>query len=68
MLDTARDGATLVLTMNEPARRNALSMGMRQRFIEALESAEGDAAIRAVVITGAGGQFCGGGEIGRAHV
>jgi 2-(1,2-epoxy-1,2-dihydrophenyl)acetyl-CoA isomerase len=63
MLDIARDGATLVLTMNEPARRNALSMDMRQRFIAALESAEGDATIRAVVITGAGGQFCGGGDI-----
>lgn len=63
MLDIARDGATLVLTMNEPARRNALSMDMRQRFIEALEAAEGDPAIRAVVITGAGGQFCGGGDI-----
>lgn len=63
MLDIARDGATLVLTMNEPARRNALSMGMRQAFIEALEAAEGDAGVRAVVITGAGGQFCGGGDI-----
>ena len=63
MLDRARDGATLVLTMNEPARRNALSMDMRQRFIDALEAAEGDAGIRAVVITGAGGQFCGGGDV-----
>jgi len=63
VLDTARDGATLVLTMNEPARRNALSMEMRQRFIAALEEAEADPAIRAVVITGAGGQFCGGGDI-----
>lgn len=63
MLDVARDGATLVLTMNEPARRNALSMAMRARFIEELERAERDASVRAVVVTGAGGQFCSGGDI-----
>jgi len=62
-LTATRDGATLVLTMNEPSRRNALSMAMRQSFIEELERAEADPAIRAIVITGAGGQFCGGGDI-----
>ncbi len=63
ILAAVREGATLVLTMSEPARRNALSMAMRQRFIEELERAEADPAIRAIVITGAGGQFCGGGDI-----
>jgi enoyl-CoA hydratase/carnithine racemase len=63
ILEAAREGATLVLTMNEPARRNALSMPMRALFIEELERAERDPAIRAIVITGAGGQFCSGGDI-----
>lgn len=63
ILDVARDGAALVLTMNEPARRNALSMEMRARFIEEIERAERDGSVRAVVITGAGGQFCSGGDI-----
>jgi enoyl-CoA hydratase/carnithine racemase len=63
ILAADRDGATLVLTMNEPARRNALSMAMRARFIEELERAERDRDIRAVVVTGAGGQFCSGGDI-----
>lgn len=63
ILDVTREGATLVLTMNEPARRNALSMAMRALFIEELERAERDPAIRAIVITGAGGQFCSGGDI-----
>jgi len=63
ILEATRDGATLVLTMNEPARRNALSMPMRTQFIEELERAERDPAIRAIVITGAGGQFCSGGDI-----
>ncbi len=63
ILDATREGATLVLTMNEPARRNALSMAMRALFIEELERAERDPAIRAIVVTGAGGQFCSGGDI-----
>ncbi len=63
ILEATREGATLVLTMNEPARRNALSMAMRALFIEELERAERDPAIRAIVITGAGGQFCSGGDI-----
>lgn len=63
ILAVSRQGATLVLEMNEPARRNALSMAMRGAFIEALERAERDAAVRAVVITGSGGQFCSGGDI-----
>jgi len=63
LLTVTRQGATLVLEMNEPARRNALSMAMRARFIEELEVAEKDKSVRAVVITGAGGQFCSGGDI-----
>jgi len=63
ILEATREGATLVLTMNEPARRNALSMPMRTQFIEELERAERDPSIRAIVITGAGGQFCSGGDI-----
>lgn len=63
MLTQERDGATAVLTLDYPARRNALAMPMRQALIDAFESMEGDPAIRAVVITGAGGTFCAGGDI-----
>lgn len=63
MLTQGRDGATAVLTLDYPARRNALAMPMRQALIEAFESMEGDPAIRAVVITGAGGTFSAGGDI-----
>ena len=42
LLTVTRQGATVVLEMNEPARRNALSMAMRARFIEELEVAEKD--------------------------
>jgi len=63
MLTESRDGATAILTLDYPERRNALAMLMRQRMIDALEAIEADPAIRAVVITGAGGTFSAGGDI-----
>ena len=63
MLTEARDGATAVLTLDQPARRNALAMQMRQALADALDRIEADAAIRAIVLTGAGGTFCAGGDI-----
>ena len=63
MLTTAREGAVEILTLNYPERRNALAMPMRRALSEALERLEADPAVRAVVITGAGGTFCAGGDI-----
>jgi enoyl-CoA hydratase/carnithine racemase len=63
MLTEGRDEATAILTLDHPARRNALAMPMRQAIIDAMERIEGDAGIRAVVITGAGGNFSAGGDI-----
>ncbi len=63
MLTEARDGATVILTLDQPARRNALAMPMRQAIVDAMEGIEGDAGVRAVVLTGAGGTFSAGGDI-----
>lgn len=63
MLAAARDGAVSILTLDYPERRNALAMPMRRSLSHALEEIEADPAIRAVVITGAGGTFCAGGDI-----
>ena len=63
MLREARDGNTLVLTLDNPARRNALAMELRRALADAFERAEADPGIRAVVLTGAGGTFCAGGDI-----
>jgi enoyl-CoA hydratase/carnithine racemase len=59
----ARDGATAVLTLNNPARRNALSLALREALVAALERLESDPAVRAIVLTGAGGNFSSGGDI-----
>ena len=63
MMTETRDGATAILTLDYPERRNALAMPMRQRLVNALEAIEADRALRAIVITGAGNTFSAGGDI-----
>jgi enoyl-CoA hydratase/carnithine racemase len=58
-----REGGVLVLTLDYPERRNALAIPLREQLAVILEASEGDAATRAIVITGAGGVFCSGGDI-----
>jgi len=63
MLQDTRDGSTAVLTLDYPARRNALAMPMRVALLAALNAIEADRTVRAIVLTGAGGMFCAGGDI-----
>lgn len=63
LLTEARDGAVALLTLDHPARRNALSMPMRAAMLAAFQRIEADAEVRAVVLTGAGGVFSSGGDI-----
>jgi len=57
-----RDGVATV-TLNNPAGANALDMAMGRDLLEAALRIEGDAAVRAVVVTGAGKHFCFGGDL-----
>src|SRR5687768_9978268 len=60
-----RDGDLLVLTLNRPAKRNALSLEMLSQLEQALEKAAEDEALRAVVLTGAGNKsFSAGMDLG----
>jgi enoyl-CoA hydratase/carnithine racemase len=68
MLTETRDGAVAILTLDYPERRNALAMEMRQKLIAAFDRIEGDASVRAVVLTGAGGVFSAGGDISGMQV
>ncbi len=52
-----------VLTFNRPARRNALSTEMYQGFDQALASIAANDDVRVVMVTGAGGAFCAGGDV-----
>ncbi|MFI6642855.1 crotonase/enoyl-CoA hydratase family protein [Streptomyces sp. NPDC050504] len=59
-LSTRREGATLVLTLNRPEAKNALSLPMLVGLYDGWLAADADDAIRSVVLTGAGGDFCAG--------
>ena len=63
-LELARDGALLTITFNRPERRNALTLAMWRQLKAEAEAASADAAVRAVVIAGAGAHFCAGADIG----
>jgi enoyl-CoA hydratase len=58
-----REGPTVVLTMNRPARRNALSIDMIVRMADAWEAIDADDTIRAAILTGADGAYCVGGDL-----
>lgn len=58
-----RRGAVVVLTLNQPERRNALSAELRNRLIETLEDLMSDEDCRAIVLAGEGPAFCAGGDI-----
>lgn len=52
-----------VLTMNRPARLNALSQAMIDGAIAALERCAADPAVGCIVLTGAERGFCAGGDV-----
>ncbi|MFD0019740.1 crotonase/enoyl-CoA hydratase family protein [Streptomyces sp. NPDC058382] len=59
-LTVQREGATLVLTLNRPEARNALSLPMLVGLYDGWLAADADEEIRSVILTGAGGCFCAG--------
>lgn len=59
-LDVRREGATLVLTLNRPEAKNALSLPMLVGLHDGWLEADADDGIRSIVLTGAGGAFCAG--------
>ncbi|HEY8985288.1 MAG TPA: enoyl-CoA hydratase-related protein, partial [Streptomyces sp.] len=59
-LTVRREGATLVLTLNRPEAKNALSLPMLVGLYDGWIEADEDDGIRSIVFTGAGGTFCAG--------
>lgn len=58
-----RQGAVAIVTLDYPQRRNALSLPVREALHDALAEVLADDACRVIVLTGAGGCFCSGGDI-----
>ena len=53
----------LTLTLNRPEARNAMSLAMNLALQTQLAAAELDAAVKCIVVTGAGKGFCAGGDV-----
>ncbi|AGI25045.1 enoyl-CoA hydratase/isomerase [Pseudomonas sp. ATCC 13867] len=58
-----RDGGVLHVTLNRPDSRNAMSLAMVGELRAVLAAVRDDRAVRAIVLRGAGGHFCAGGDI-----
>ena len=64
LIEAHQDGIT-TLTLNRPEARNAMSPEMMTALADALPRLAADRSVRAVVLTGAGGAFCAGGDVKR---
>lgn len=63
LLSSDRDGVR-TLTLNRPERRNAIDAQLWVELADALRQLKRDPDVRALVLTGAGGAFCSGADIG----
>jgi 2-(1,2-epoxy-1,2-dihydrophenyl)acetyl-CoA isomerase len=62
LIETFEDGVA-TLTMNRPEARNALTGEMLAALSDAVRRTMYDPKVRAIVLTGAGGAFCAGGDV-----
>ena len=60
---TEGGGAVALVTLNRPAALNSFTRQMHQDLWAALDAAEADPAVRALVLTGAGRGFCAGADL-----
>jgi len=58
-----RHGSTALLTLDTPANRNAFTPAMRDDLARAIAEVRADTEVRTLVLAGAGGQFCSGGDL-----
>jgi methylglutaconyl-CoA hydratase len=59
----AVEGAIATLTLNRPEKRNALNYAMLEQLKSSLRKANDDTSINAIIITGAGKDFCSGADL-----
>jgi enoyl-CoA hydratase/carnithine racemase len=59
-------GGTAVVTLDRPARRNAVTYGMIDRLVEVFDAVDADDEVRAVIVTGSGEFFSAGTDLSGA--
>lgn len=62
-LRVSRDAGVCEVRFNRPEKRNAITYGMYQGLVEALQEAQADASLRVVLLGGEGSAFCAGNDL-----
>ena len=57
------DGGVATITLNRPERKNPLTFDSYAELTSTFRALGSEAGVRAVVLTGAGGNFCSGGDV-----
>jgi enoyl-CoA hydratase/carnithine racemase len=60
LLERSQSGRLLTLTLNRPEKRNALNIGLCREIVEAVEDADGDPEVGAILFIANGKAFCAG--------
>src|SRR5256886_7237943 len=63
LVRTEVDAGVALVTLDDPGRRNALSLDMVAEIVSAFDALEGDGSVGAVVVTGAPPAFCAGADL-----
>jgi 2-(1,2-epoxy-1,2-dihydrophenyl)acetyl-CoA isomerase len=63
LLEVDADAGVATITLNRPEALNSLTVPMKQALLAAWRRVERDAAVRAVILTGAGRGFCAGQDL-----
>lgn len=58
-----RTGAVVTLTLNRPEAMNSFTVDLKEALRDTLARLESDRSCRAIVLTGSGGNFCGGQDL-----
>lgn len=62
-LDVRVAEGVAVLTLNRPQAFNAIDAALREALLDAVRGLSADAAVQVLIVTGAGGNFCSGGDV-----
>jgi enoyl-CoA hydratase len=62
-VNVSRSGGVAIVTIDNPARRNALTPALADEIVAVFEQIDADPSIGATVIRGQGGSFCSGADL-----
>jgi enoyl-CoA hydratase/carnithine racemase len=62
-LDIAVDDGVATLTLDRPERKNPLTFELYREMVDRFRAFADDRSVRSIVLTGAGGNFCSGGDV-----